>query len=109
MTSQPDARWAPSQGPRPPRPWYALVAGQWPLAVVLAGVAAGVLWAGTGHWKRGSFLVGATFALATVLRAALPSSRVGLLCVRSRVVDVACLGVLATGIIMLTLVVPPQP
>lgn len=108
MTEPSDTHWAPTQGPRPPRPWYALIAGQWPLAVVLSGVAAGVLWAGTGHWKRGSFLVGATFALATVLRMALPAKWVGLLGVRSRLVDVVCFGVLAAGIVMLTLVVPPQ-
>ncbi|QIK73049.1 DUF3017 domain-containing protein [Propioniciclava coleopterorum] len=109
MTEQPRTHWAPEQGPRPPRPWHAQVVGQWPLAVVLLGIAAGVVWAGTGHWKRGSFLIGATFALATVLRAALPADRVGLLAVRSRAVDVCCLAVLAVGIVTLSLIVPPQP
>ena len=108
MTHVPEPGWSPEQGPRAPRPWWAQIAGQWPLALVRVGSAAGVLWAGSGHWKRGTFLIGATFALGTLLRAVLPADRVGLLGVRSRAVDVACLGVVAAGIIALVLVVPPQ-
>ena len=104
----PTSGWSPEQGPRPPRPGWAQIVGQWPLALVLVGVASGVLWAGLGHWKRGTFVIGAAFALGTVLRAVLPNERVGLLGVRTRLVDVACLGVLALGIIILVLVVPPQ-
>lgn len=104
-----DARADRHVGPRAPRPWWALILGQWPLAVTLLGVAAGVGWAGIGHWKRGSFLVGVAFGAATLLRAFLPVPMVGLLGVRRRVVDVACLGILAVGILVLTLVVPPSP
>lgn len=100
--------WSPAQGPRPPRPWYWLIAGQWPLAVVLMGVGTGVVWAGLGHWKRGSFLVGVAFVLATALRAALPEDRVGLLGVRRRWVDVVCLALLGGGIVVLSLIVPPR-
>lgn len=103
-----EGAWSPAQGPRPPRPWYQLLVGQWPLALVLLAVAVGVAWAGLGHWKRGSTVIGAAFWLGTLLRAVLPERRVGLLGVRSRAVDVACLGALGAGIIALTLVVPPQ-
>ena len=103
----PDDRWSPAQGPRPPRPFHRLVAGQWPLAVLLLGVGLGVLWAGLGHWKRGSFLIGATFLLGTLLRTFLPEERVGLLGVRRRAVDVACLALLGVGIVVLALVVAP--
>ena len=76
MTQQPPGpRWSPAQGPRPPRSWPRLVAGQWPLAVLLFGVSAGVLWAGVGHWKRGSFLIGVTFLVGTVLRTFLAEDR----------------------------------
>ena len=71
--------------------------------------ASGVGWAGIGHWKRGSFLIGASFVVATLLRAFLPDRWVGLLGVRRRLVDVACLGLLGVGIWALTLVVPPLP
>lgn len=95
-------------GPRPPRPWYQQVLGQWPLFVTLLGVAVGVAWAGIGHWRRGSTLIGATFVLATVLRMVLPERLVGLLGVRSRAVDVACLAVVGVGILVLALIVPAQ-
>lgn len=95
-------------GPRPPRPWYQQVAGQWPLFVTLVGVTAGVLWAASGHWKRGSTLIGATFVLATVLRLVLPERLVGLLGVRGRAVDAACLALVGIGIVVLALTVPSQ-
>lgn len=93
--------------PRPPRPWYALVWGQWPLGVTLLGVGLGVLVTATGHWKLGTSLIGASFVLATALRLLLPERLVGLLGVRSRAVDVACLAVLGVGILVLAIVVPP--
>lgn len=93
--------------PRPPRPWYALIAGQWPLGVTLLGVAVGVLVTGAGHWKRGTTLIGAAFAVAAVLRVLLPERLVGLLGVRSRAIDAACLAVLGLGILVLAVLVPP--
>ena len=53
-------------------------------------------------------VVGAAFVLATVLRLFLPERMVGLLHVRSRAVDVACLAVLGAGILVLALLVPAQ-
>ncbi|MFV0406515.1 MAG: DUF3017 domain-containing protein [Propioniciclava sp.] len=91
------------------KPWYRLLRLQWPLALVLTGVGAGLLWAGIGHWKRGSFLIGVSFLLATGLRAALPDATAGLLRVRNRVVDTVCLAGLGVGIVILSLVVPPAP
>lgn len=100
--------WDHSHGPRAPRPWYQLIGGQWPLAVVLATVAAGVVWAGAGHWKRGTFLIAIGFCVGFVLRATLPENKVGLLAVRERWIDLICLGVLGAGTIVLVLLVPPQ-
>lgn len=93
--------------PRPPRPWWAQIAGQWPLFITLVGVAAGVAVTLTGHWKRGTTLIGAAFVVATLLRMLLPPSRVGLLDVRSKWVDVACLAALGVGILVLAILVPP--
>lgn len=106
---EPEAGWTPDHGPRAPRPWYRLVLGQWPLFVVLLGVTTGMAWVALSHWKRGSFVVGLAFAVGTFLRAVLPDDRVGLLGVRRRWVDVACLGLLGAGILTLSLLVPPQP
>ena len=93
--------------PRAPRPWYQLVLGQWQLFVVLLGVSAGLVWVGLTHWKRGSFLIGVAFSVGALLRAVLPADAIGLLGVRRRWVDVACLGLLGVGIITLALIVPP--
>lgn len=93
--------------PRPPRPWYALIAGQWPLFVTLAIVAVGLAVTATGHWKRGTTVIGAAFALSAVLRLLLPERVVGLLHVRNKAIDTACLAVLGVGILVLALVVPP--
>lgn len=103
------ARSTRPTGPRAPRPWYALIWGQWPLAVTLLGVGAGVGWVALGHWKRGSFLIGATFLVALALRTLLPERWIGLLGVRGRAVDAACLAVLGGGILLLSLIVPPAP
>lgn len=105
----PGASWSVDQGPRPPRPWWQLILGQWPLFVVLLGVSIGLAWVGLSHWKRGSFTIGVAFVVGTLLRAFLPADRVGLLGVRRRLVDVVCLGLLGVGIVVLSLVVPPQP
>ncbi|MFV0453327.1 MAG: DUF3017 domain-containing protein [Propioniciclava sp.] len=99
----------PTGSPNRLKPWHRLLQLQWPLALVLLGAGGGLLWAGLGHWKRGSFLIGVSFLLGTVLRAVLPDARAGLLRVRTRMIDAACLGVLGVGIVVLSLVVPPAP
>ncbi len=107
VPAAPDSQAGSFPRPRAPRPWYLQVAGQWPLFVTLLGVAAGLAVTATGHWKRGTVLIGLAFAGAAVLRLLLPERWVGLLGVRSRVVDTACLAVLGLGILVLAIVVPP--
>lgn len=60
----------------------------------------------TGHWRRGSFIVGAAVLLAGVLRATLSTRKAGLLAVRGRAFDAAVLLVVGVAMIALTLVVP---
>lgn len=93
--------------PRPPRPWYQQIAGQWPLAITLLGVAIGVGVMATGYWRRGSTLIGLTVAGAAVLRLVLPARLVGLLEVRSRWVDTLILLAIGVGILVTAWVVPP--
>jgi hypothetical protein len=60
------------------------------LAVLITlGAAFGYLLIEPGRWGRGSGVVSVAVLLAGVLRAVLPPSRVGLLAVRSRWLDVA--------------------
>ncbi len=93
--------------PRPPRPWYAQIAGQWPLAVTLLGVGMGIMIMGASFWRRGATLIGLTVAGASVLRLVLPARMIGLLEVRSRWVDTLILLLIGVGILVTAWVVPP--
>lgn len=94
--------WAATE--QPPAPWptatpayiSVLAIGLIGLVVVLAG-----------EYRLGSFVIGGAVALAALLRAFLPESRVGMLAVRDRRVDTVVLSTLAAGVIVLALVVPP--
>jgi hypothetical protein len=91
-------------GHRPPKNFAQQVLGQWPLAVVLSGVALGLIVVATGHWRAGCSLVGAAFTFGGVLRL-LPDTRVGLLAVRTRLLDTIVLLGLGLGLAWL---VPPS-
>ena len=67
----------PVAGHRPPKNFAQQVLGQWPLAVVLFGVALGLAVVATGHWRAGCSLVGAAFTFGGVLRL-LPDTRLEL-------------------------------
>jgi hypothetical protein len=104
----------PEPGPPPFDPRRVAPARQqrlreWPLAVVLLGVAAGVATVVAGAFEPGGVVMGAALLLGAVLRAALPQRRAGLLAVRSRPVDVVTLGLMGVGLVALALIVPPQP
>jgi hypothetical protein len=58
--------------------------------LVLLAAAWGYLIVEPGHWGRGAGVIAVAVLLAAVLRAVLPTRRVGLLAVRSRWLDVAC-------------------
>ena len=80
---------------------------EWPLAVTLGGVLAGLLVAvAFDRFRRGVVLMAAAVIFAGWLRALLPESRLGLLRVRSRRIDVASLFALGVGLLVLALAVP---
>lgn len=81
---------------------------QWPVLVVLAGVAGGLLGVVLlDDYRVGGLVVGASVVLGAWLRALLPARRLGVLVVRSRRLDVGMLVLLGLGITVLALVVPP--
>jgi DUF3017 family protein len=82
---------------------------QWPLLVVVIGVAAGLVIATVGEdtWRFGCLVIGASLGVGAVERVALPRGEAGLLQVRSKPFDVAALGLCAAAIIALAIVVPP--
>ncbi|GAB3295512.1 DUF3017 domain-containing protein [Parasphingorhabdus pacifica] len=63
-----------------------------PFVLVAFVVLSGLVWVGMRHWREGTVLIGGALMLAALLRAMLPEDRVGMLGVRSRVVDVLLFG-----------------
>ncbi len=96
--------------PRPPlytrRPFLAGVLRQWPLVLVLAVVAAGLLEVTFEHWRRGLVTMGVALLLAGVLRLVMPVRRVGFLAVRSRATDVTLTAGCGLLLVVTALAVP---
>lgn len=81
--------------------------GELPFALVLGGVALGLLATGLHHFKRGSVIMGAALLLGALLRLLLPEHKVGMLAVRGRLLDVVTLFALGVLIVVAALIVPP--
>jgi hypothetical protein len=80
---------------------------EWPIAVVLAVALAGLAVVASGHFRRGTVILSFAVGLALFLRLLLPDSGAGMLKVRGKRIDVPVLGVLAVGIGVLSLWIPP--
>ena len=80
---------------------------QIPFVIVLVFVAVAVVFLLLDRWRRGAFVFGAGAVLAAVLRAVLPTSRVGLLQVRSRVFDVGAMAAAGAAILWLATSIDP--
>lgn len=98
---------SPTAPERPPKNFVQQVLGQWPLASVLAGVFIGLAIVAAGHWRTGTTLIGLATTMGGVFRL-LPQQRVGLLAVRSKLMDVIVLLGVGIGIAVLAWLVPPQ-
>ncbi len=80
---------------------------EWPIIVVLAGVAVAMILIALDSFRRGSVVLSASVLLAAFLRLLLPDSDAGMLAVRSKKIDVVTLGLLGVGITVFTFWVPP--
>lgn len=80
---------------------------QWPLAIVLISVAASLAVVALDYFRVGSLMLAGSLVLAFMLRLVLPTSRAGMLAVRSRTVDLLVLGGLAVALAAFALSVPP--
>jgi hypothetical protein len=89
------------QRTRPARLRWAQVRAQWPLALVLAGIAVALAFVLFERWRRGAFIVGIVALGAAVLRGALPDEKARLLGVRSRPFDVGFYAVVGVVILWL--------
>lgn len=104
-TARPEGggRAAPGDAPAPAR--------QWPLLTVLCTAAAGLLIVATDPFDQafriGTMLIGIALVTGAVLRWVVPS--VGMLAVRSRFTDLVTYGLMGTLIVLLALMVQPEP
>lgn len=100
-TARPEGggRAAPRDAPAPAR--------QWPVLAVLAAVGLGLLLTALDRFRVGTLLIGLALLAGAVLRWLLPD--VGMLAVRSRFTDIATYGVLGTAIVLLAMMVQPDP
>ena len=71
---------------------------QVPYACVLSGVTLGLIVVATGHYRKGSLLVGGAVLFGALVRLVLPAGQVGLLATRKRAIDVLILAGLAVAI-----------
>jgi hypothetical protein len=76
-----------------------------PLALVVAGMLAGVIAVVLGHWRLGSVIIGAALTVGGIERLAL-NERAGLLRARNLLFDVIALLGMGIAIIVLAIVVP---
>lgn len=76
------------------------------MLLVLLVVAAGMTASVDHHWRMGVYVLGLAVLVSCLLRAILPDSRVGMLRVRSRRVDVAQTAVLGVALLTLAAVIP---
>jgi hypothetical protein len=80
---------------------------QWPLVLVLAGLVVSLLVVAADHFRRGSVLFAGFVVLAFFLRLILSDRDAGWLAVRSRTVDLLCLGFLSLSLTVFAFIVPP--
>ncbi|MGW3285508.1 DUF3017 domain-containing protein [Streptomyces sp. NPDC001002] len=100
-TARPEGggRAAPRDAPAPAR--------QWPILAVLGLVALGLLLTALDAFRYGTLLIGVALLVGGVLRWVLPD--VGMLAVRSRFTDIATYGLLGLAIVLLAMMVQPNP
>jgi hypothetical protein len=87
-----------------------MVRRQWAWFVTVAIFAVGAMYAmlPTGHWRRGSAIMGFALLVGAGLRWLL-GDKAGLLVVRSRWLDVGAMVVMGVGIMVLAFWVPAAP
>jgi hypothetical protein len=80
---------------------------EWPITIVLIGVAVAMIFIALDSFRRGSVVLSASVLLAAFLRLLLPDIDAGMLAVRTKKIDVITLGLLGIGVTIFTFWVPP--
>lgn len=75
-----------------------------PLALVLSGVAVGLVVIALHHFRWGNLVIAGSLLAGALLRLVLPTRRAGLLAVRARFTDVVTMVVMGVGLLVLALI-----
>jgi hypothetical protein len=75
----------------------------------LVGVFVGITLVVLGHWRVGVGIVGATFLVGAAARSVVPVTHTGMLRVRGKAFDVFWMTTLGVALVVLAIVIPPQP
>jgi hypothetical protein len=75
-----------------------------PLALVIAGVALGLVIIGLHHFRWGNLLIAGSVLAGAFLRLVLPTRRAGLLAIRSRFTDVLTMSAMGGSLMLLALI-----
>lgn len=80
---------------------------QWPLALVLLGLALGLIVLSFYDFRVGSVMLGAAVIFGGALRTVLPRDRAGLLAIRGRPIDLVTMYGLGIALTTVAVLVPP--
>lgn len=80
------------------------VLGELPLALVISGVAAGLVVIALHHFRWGNLLIAGSLLVGALFRSVLPTRRAGLLAVRARFTDVVTMALMGAGLLVLALI-----
>jgi hypothetical protein len=80
------------------------VLSELPLALIIAGVALGLVIIGLHHFRWGNLLIAGSVLTGAFFRAVLPTRRAGLLAVRSRFTDVVTMSAMGGSLMLLALI-----
>ncbi len=80
---------------------------QWPLALVLLGLAAGLVVLSFFEFRVGSVILGVAIIFGGALRLVLPRERAGLLAIRGRPIDLVTMFGLGIALTTVAVLVPP--
>jgi len=75
-----------------------------PLALVISGVAVGLVVIALHHFRWGNLVIAGSLLAGALLRLVLPTRRAGLLAVRARLTDVVTMLVMGVGLLVLALI-----
>ena len=105
--SEPGPRLDGEGNPIDNQPLIERTIDQWPLALVLLGLVAGLLVLTFVEFRVGSIMLGVAVIFGAALRTVLSPERAGLLAIRSRPVDLVTMYGLGVALTTVAVLVPP--